>query len=404
VSDPVEDLRWVDEAEVRKAGLRAGRLVRTHEGSAFDYDLDYDGPPVATTLPRGGPPVRASAGAVPPYFAGLLPEGRRLAAVRAALKTSADDDFSLLLATAHDAIGDVQVVPLGGSPRPTAVPDPLDRVRFATLLARVLGPEGADRVALPGIQDKVSSGMISVPVHLSAGPFILKLNPRGYPHLCENEAFFLEAARSSGLPAATAQIVQDRDGVPGLLVRRFDRVLRDGAWRSLAQEDACQVLSRYPADKYRVTAEEVIAALSRVAGAPSVCARDLLRQVVFAFLTCNGDAHAKNFSVRQAPDGEWEAAPAYDMPSSHPYGDHSMALRVNGKDREDIGRADFLALGTRVGLSARAVVRVLDQVADTAPRWMERLDELPFDTRKVHKLRRAITFRRDRLGSTGAEG
>lgn len=402
MSGALVDLRLVEEAEVHKAGQRAGRLARTREGSEFVYDPDYDGPAVATTLPLGAPPTRASAGAVPPFFAGLLPEGRRLAAVRAAIKTSADDDFSLLLATAHDAIGDVQVIPVGWDPPPPAVAEPLERVRFAELMARVVGPEGADRVALPGVQDKISSGMISLPVHLAGGPFILKLNPRGFPHLVENESFFLAAARDSGVPAADSELVHDRDGQPGLLVRRFDRVQHHGDWRPLAQEDGCQVLGRYPADKYRVSSEEVLAAHARVTGAPLVCARDMVRQLAFAYLTCNGDAHAKNFSVRQAPDGEWEATPAYDVPSSHPYGDHSMALTLNGKTREDIGRADFLTLGTGLGLPPRATARVLDEIVDAAPRWLSRLDELPFDARRVHKLRRAIASRRDRLGVSGS--
>lgn len=402
MSGAIEDLRRVEEAEVRKAGRRAGRLVRTREGTEFAYDRDYLGPAVATTLPLGAAPARASAGAVVPFFAGLLPEGRRLAAVRAAIKTSADDDFSLLLATAHDAIGDVQVLPVGWEPPPSSVPESLESVRFADLMARIVGPDGADRVALPGVQDKISSGMISLPMHLAGGPFILKLNPRGFPHLVENELFFLAAARASGMPVAEAELVHDRDGEAGLLVRRFDRVLEHGAWRPLAQEDGCQVLGRYPADKYRVSSEAVFAAHTRVAGAPLVCARDLVRQLAFAYLTCNGDAHAKNFSVRQAVDGEWEATPAYDVPSSHPYGDHTMALTINGKTREDIGRADFLTLGALLGLPSRATVRVLDELADAAPRWLARLEELPFDACKVHKLRRAIDFRRARLGASGS--
>lgn len=398
MSGDIDSLRFEDEAEVRKAGRRAGRLVRTTSGSVFTYDPDYDGPDVATTLPRGGSPFGASAGAVPHFFAGLLPEGRRLTAVRCALKTSADDDFSLLLATAHDAIGDVQVFALGWEPPAQAPPLPLDRVRFRELMGRVLGPEGADRVGLPGVQDKVSGGMISLPVHLDHGPFILKLNPRDFPHLVENEAFFLQAARDSGVPTAEAKLVHDSDGEPGLLVRRFDRVRVDGHWRALAQEDGCQVLGRYPADKYRVSSEELLRGLAHVADAPLVCARNHLRQLAFAYLSCNGDAHAKNFSVRQAPDGEWEATPAHDLPSSHPYGDHTMALRLGGKDRQDIGRQDFLALGSHLGLPDKATARVLDELLDAAPAWVGRLDELPFDQRRIHKLRRAVESRVQRLG------
>lgn len=75
-----------------------------------------------------------------------------------------------------------------------------------------------------------------------------------------------------------------------------------------------------------------------------------------------------------------------------------MALAVNGKSHDDIGRADFLALGSAIGLRGPAVVRVLDQLSDTAPTWLARLDELPFGLRIRHKLRRAVEFRRDRLG------
>jgi len=48
--------------------------------------------------PPGGQRARPSpAGALPSYFSGLLPEGRRLGALRRAVKTSADDELSLLL-------------------------------------------------------------------------------------------------------------------------------------------------------------------------------------------------------------------------------------------------------------------------------------------------------------------
>ena len=50
--------------------------------------------------------------------------------------------------------------------------------------------------------------------------------------------------------------------------------------------------------------------------------------MAFAYLSCNGDAHGKNFSVRRLPEGEWRVTPAYDVPSSFPYGDTTMALRV----------------------------------------------------------------------------
>jgi hypothetical protein len=52
--------------------------------------------------------------------------------------------------------------------------------------------------------------------------------------LHENEGFFLEAARSSGLRVVDAQLVHDCEGTAGLQVVRFDR----GADSGLAAEDA----------------------------------------------------------------------------------------------------------------------------------------------------------------------
>ena len=400
------ELRFVGAADVYKRGRLAGHLRRDLAGVTFEYDDDYladpDAPSVATSLPRTTEPVRTgSAGAVPPFFAGLLPEGRRLSALRRAVKTSADDDLTLLLAVGNDTVGDVQVVPAGSSPAGdhagldvTSWTD----VRFADLYNELTGERlDPTRAGIAGVQVKVSARMISLPVRRAHERFILKLDPPELPHLVENEHFFLGAAAQSGLPVATAEIVHDRDSRAGLLVRRFDRVDDAGAVRMLAQEDACQVLGRYPADKYLVATEEVVSAVARVTQAPVVAARDLVRQVAFAFLTGNGDAHAKNFSVVQTVSGEWRVTPAYDVPSSYFYGDFTMALPVNGKLDESIGRSDFVALGERGGVRARATEHLLDDLVDRVGLWLPGLDELPFDGRLLHKLRRSIEYRRARL-------
>ena len=98
---PLDELRDVERAAVLKAGVNAGMLERRPNAVAFVYDEEYrrsDAPAVATTLPKGEAELLThAAGALPSFFSGLLPEGRRLAALRGAVKTSADDDFTLLL-------------------------------------------------------------------------------------------------------------------------------------------------------------------------------------------------------------------------------------------------------------------------------------------------------------------
>ncbi|MDQ1245836.1 MAG: HipA protein, partial [Actinomycetota bacterium] len=296
-TDPLDTLRLVERADIYKAGQLAAHLTRTRDGVRFDYSPDWlasGGPPVASTLPLTNPPLIRPGGAVPAYFEGLLPEGRRMGALRRATKTSADDELTLLLGVGADAIGDVQVVPEGTSPAavaPRVEVDDFAEVSFDRLLLEV--GIHADRVALPGVQEKVSAAVLNLPVARHGTRFILKLHPPEFPQVVANEALFLRCAAVAGLRAVTAEVVTDRDSGQGLLVERFDRPARGPAM--LAVEDACQATGRPPADKYRVDTAEAFSALIRMCQEPLPAARELLAHLVFAYLSGNGDAHAKNF-------------------------------------------------------------------------------------------------------------
>lgn len=398
------ELRAVEHADVYKQGVLAAALDRTPDGVQFRYLrewIDAAGPSVATTLPVTDTPVQRPGGALPAFFTGLLPEGRRLGALRREIKTSADDELSLLLGVGADAIGDVQVVPAGVELAQIPPRVEIDREFSDLLFAELLAELGirAERTALPGVQDKVSAAMLNLPVARRGARFILKLNPPEFPHLVENEACFLQAARRSGLTVAAARVVTDAAGASGLLVERFDRVPQGEAHqpRAKAMEDACQVLGVPPGDKYRVGTERALTALAAACQAPQAAARVLLGQLVFAYLSANGDAHAKNFSILQEATGEWRPCPAYDLPSSHPYGDSTMALSIGGRTSGDFGGKDFTTLGAVLDLPERAVRKLLKDQADRVDAWLPLLTELPFDIGKVHKLTRVVKYRRDRL-------
>jgi serine/threonine-protein kinase HipA len=401
VTIDLQELTRIDRAVVYKKGRPAARLTRRADGVEFSYLPEYlgeGGPPVATTLPVTVEPEFRPAGAVPPFFAGLLPEGRRLSALRAAVKTSGDDELSLLLAVGGDTVGDVQILPEGADPvavEPRVRVADWSEVSFADLFVEdVAGAVAVDRVGIPGVQDKVSAAMIAFPVAASGQRHILKLDPPEFPHLVENEAFMLAAARRSGLPTVDAEIVRDRDGALGLLVGRFDR-LPDGTM--LAVEDGCQVLGRYPAAKYALTTEAVCSALATATDAPIVAGRVLLRWVAVAYVTCNGDLHAKNLAVGERPDGSYRVTPAYDLPSSYPYGDLTLALSVNGKRREDVARSDLMALAAAVGVPGRAAAKVIDDVVARVDAWLPELADLPYDVGVLTKWRRAATYRARQL-------
>lgn len=78
----------------------------------------------------------------------------------------ADDALTLLLMIGSDTIGDIQILPEGADPSlapPALEAIDLGSVRFADLLAEA---GFVDRRGIPGVQDKVSAGMITLPARV----------------------------------------------------------------------------------------------------------------------------------------------------------------------------------------------------------------------------------------------
>ncbi len=406
-------LKNVLELEVFRGQARVGVLSRTKWGSRFVYDrLDSGGHPadapraVAFSMPVREAPYEVRGVNLHPFFAGLLPEGLRLRALARGVKTSEDDLFSLLVAAGGDAVGDVWVqVPGVDSTRTEPMLDTthLAESSFKELLDASLGlGERADRVTVAGIQPKVSAARISIPLRARSRRYdsILKLSPPEYPKLVENEAFFMQLARSMRLDTAAVRLVHDRDGAAGLLVERFDRV-QQGADKQtpllrLHQEDACQLLDRYPADKYRISLREVAEALE-VCSAPVAERLRLLQLQALSYVIGNGDLHGKNLSL-QVVEGRVRLTPIYDLLSTLPYGDESLALELEGRDKR-LRAEDFIAFGERIGLRSAATRRMLDTLIKGVGPYVEHLNEIGLSERKTRHMQRVIA---ERLGMLGA--
>lgn len=386
---------------VYKQGVRAARIERGASSTRFEYLPDYlasGGPAVATTLPLSAEPIVTAPGAVPPYFAGLLPEGRRLTALARHLKISLDDEFSLLAAVGENAIGDVSVTAehaAAGAIEPTVeLPPTLEEVRFAELASGL--PELA---AIAGVQEKVTGRMITLPAKMAGREYILKLTPPEYPRLAENEHYFLALAGRCGLARVDAQLVHDVAGEAALLVTRFDR---SASGEMLALEDGCQVLGRWPADKYLLSSEDVIDGLAGNCAAEMVARRDLFRQFVFAAATGNGDAHAKNFSICRL-DGEWRVAPAYDVPSTVFYGDFTLALSIGGR-KHPPARRRLLELAAAIELPEAAATRVIDRVLEGTEAMIEEIEAgaIGLDQARMRVGLKQLRHRRDQLAQLPA--
>lgn len=388
----------IGEADVHRDATLVGRIARTKHGSIFEYDDAFlrarpsGERGIAFRLPYAKKRFETVGVNLHTFFAGLLPEGLRLQTLVRRTKTSADDLLTLLIAAGADCIGDVAVTKAGAAPidtSPAVEVEKLGRASFADVLKKSLG--STREPTIPGVQEKVSALMVSLPLRPSrAGSFILKLNPPGVPLLVENEHFFMAMARACGLRTADTELVRDRDGASGLLVRRFDRSPEG----KLHQEDACQLLDRYPADKYRLSTREAMEALE-VCSAPTIERTRLLRLVAFSYLVGNGDLHGKNISVRVASKLT-ELTPAYDVLSTLPYGDAHLALKVDARDAK-LRRKTFVQFGERFDIPAKATEAILDELLDRSEPFLPRLDEIGFDKKRTARLRQTLGRRRDEL-------
>lgn len=384
------------QADVYKAGQLAASLHLAADGSTyFTYLPHYFGAPIATTLPITLRELRSSNGSLPAFFTGLLPEGARLQRLAQQSKTSLDNELRLLLEVGNDVPGDVQIVPQGNPPAEMTalIHSNLENTLFSELF------DAVDQRSLPGVQEKASAAMISFPTRIRKTnrhprpdcpvDGIVKLNPPRYLGLVENEFIHLQAAQKLNIPVAQAELVHDSVGDRGLFVERFDRQCSGGTTLRLPCEDASQVLNIPPALKYEVSAESVVNALSEQCAASAVARRNLLMQFLFAWLTGNGDLHAKNVSILH--NGiQWSIAPMYDIPCTLIYGDDEMALPVQGRKKK-IKMHHWVDFAQEIHIPLNAMPRIVARTLKAAQSitW----EDLPFTGSPLNATKRELASR-----------
>jgi serine/threonine-protein kinase HipA len=411
----IEDLIDLESVLVKKSTLVAGTLSRTEKGARFSYDSEFRTQAIehkSYGLCFSLPPTRESYDIVGvnlhPYFAGLLPEGLRLTALRRALKTSEDDLFSMLLALGENTIGDVSV-----ELNPTQINlskpkikhelelQELSRIDFAELFEKSIHTtdfriRNLD-TGIPGAMPKLSASMISFPVTLAKRKkqYILKLETRDSPALVQNEHFFMQMAKGCGLTVPRTAIVKDKRGAPGLLVERFDRIVQKGSrvFTRLHQEDACQFLGVYPNEKYRLSMRRVAEGIVGISSSSRIDVLRLVELYLFCYLIGNGDLHGKNISLIEEPQsGRIRLSPAYDLLTTLPYGDRTMALKLGAKDN-NFSRRDLIEFGAVFELPERAVVSSIERLVTAATKWQSRFAEAGLDEKKTRDLEKTFAER-----------
>jgi serine/threonine-protein kinase HipA len=336
-------------------------------------------------------------GELPPFFAGLLPEGalrRRLAATR---KDPRDmDDFGVLAAAGEDLPGAVQVKPVD-----------LDKL---TATARAFGVTGGSdnleigvpeqaaegAASLSGVQDKLALSSAQngqrycMPVKGTLSDLIAKLPAKGNDSQVFNEYACMQLAAQAGVNIAQCRTVPMREMVGRdelvaalgpdthfLAVDRFDR----GPSSAVHMEDACQLLRLMPNQKYagREYFVRLVQVLNRFSTRGIEDVRQFfIRQVVNTLLG-NSDAHLKNFSVLYHNGVMPELSPAYDivcvaaLPGFQGFGTNVAIDKYQRKETVD----DYITVAKSAGISERIAKAAVKQTVNLAKElWPDALTKL----------------------------
>lgn len=366
--------------------MKVGVIVRTPgDFNAFSFDPAYratGGFPVLSLSFRaaaGGlrKDPKPLAGALPAFFANLLPEDKLRDAMERhhAGAVRPGNDFDLLAALGTDLPGAVRVIPSEGS--------------------NVASPEAVEnkpkaRFSLAGVQMKLSvmkntgkGGGLTIPLEDGQGQYIAKFPSTAFPGVSENEFANLALAAAIGMDVPARELV-DRSGFDGipedfntmaegkvLLIRRFDR---GQSSERIHIEDFAQVFGAYPSRKYDAAAYHDIAAALGVAISPPA-ALEFVRRLVLAVITGNADMHLKNWSLIYPEDGNLPAlAPIHDVLSTVPYlPADTLALSLGGERSFKALTADrWKIFANRARLPEPAVLEaVVETVALVRAHWWQ---------------------------------
>ncbi|MGJ6127412.1 type II toxin-antitoxin system HipA family toxin [Mycolicibacterium sp. Y3] len=290
---------------------------------------------------------------VAPWLSGLLPEDKRVREGWAAeYGVAAGNTSALLRHLGRDCAGAVQIAPVEeladvlaqtGHTEPLSDTDIADRLR--TLIDNPgRWPGAEERWSLAGMQAKftaVRTGNGWATGHgNAASTHIIKPGITQFPGQALNEHLCQKALPTIGIAAASTEY-QEFQGIPAIVVTRYDRVTQDdGTVLRLHQEDMCQALSVWPSKKYAADGGPSAITIAKLLAAHAD-QQDVDRftdMVVAQYLLGAPDGHAKNYSVILLGN-RVTLAPVYDVASVLPYnpnpasGLSRVAMPIAGKSK-----------------------------------------------------------------------
>ncbi|MBF0103857.1 MAG: HipA domain-containing protein [Deltaproteobacteria bacterium] len=250
------------------------------------------------------------------------------------------------------------------------------------------------QMSISGVQEKLSvypnkkDG--SIDVAAVGGSHILKPSPSRFPHLAENENFFMNLATALSIETPAHGLFALSDGPLSYVVKRFDR---DDVGGKIPVEDFVQLLGGR--DKYAGSIEQIGRFLMRHSSIPFIDTQKLFVRTLFNFVIGNGDAHMKNFSMILLPDQGYRLAPAYDIVSSRlviPNEKDDLALSLNGK-RNNITTNDFLKLAEYLEIEKKRYEQIMGTLRDLKNIFEEKIFHSPLPPQMKEQAKRIFLKR-----------
>lgn len=252
------------------------------------------------------------------------------------------------------------------------------------------------RISISGVQEKMSVILDKNKLRLTEegeqGNYILKPIPRDLKKVDQvpaNEHLTMQIAQQVyGIYTAENALIFFKDGKPAYITKRFD--VKDdpdsyqGRW---GKEDFASLAGKTEENagtdfKYNYSYEEVFELLKKYVPAYLVEAEKLFTLIIFNYLFSNGDAHLKNFSLLESPNGDYLLSPAYDLINTRIHVDDTDFALDHGLFKDDFKSGaykinnhanveDFKELAKRMEIKESRIDKLLAPFLEKKPKVEE---------------------------------
>lgn len=267
-----------------------------------------------------------------------------------------------------------------------------------------------NKISVSGAQEKLSAvvdkGHIILTPPQQQGRYIIKPIP-DYKHLRfrnnipANEHLTMQiASQVYGIKTAENALAFFADGQMVYITKRFDY---DENGLKIRQDDFASISGKTDRNsgkdyKYTGCYEDIARLLKQNVSAWQVEMSRYFSLVVFNYIFSNGDAHLKNFSLRETPNGDYILSPAYDLMNTSihiddgdfalqdgliPKSEYSDTYTNSGHPCKD----DFITFGKRIGVLPQKLHSIIELFATEQPQVLQ-LIERSFLDEKVKRMYR----------------